>query len=76
MTNQIAPDDAIWVCCCGKTSIDRYGIVGVHSPGWDESCMMNAVLCKREGIIPGQRVQAVNFYEEDGGQDDNDKDTL
>ena len=54
---RIADDDEIWVCAaCGKTSVDRYGIEGPHSSDWDESCMLNAVLCRRDGIIPGQRV--------------------
>lgn len=47
-----AADGTIWVCgACGKTAKDRYGIEGEHSPGWDESCMLNAVLCheKKQG---------------------------
>lgn len=64
MTDRIAPDDGIWVCgACGKTAVDRYGIEGDHSPMWDESCMLNAVLCKREGITPGQRVRKAEPYE-------------
>ena len=43
--DRIAPEGMIWVCdACGKTARDRYGIVGEHSHGWDESCMMHAVL--------------------------------
>lgn len=46
----LAPDSQVWVCAaCGKTSRSRYGfdVNGdrVASGGWDESCMMNAVLC-------------------------------
>lgn len=38
------PDGMIWQCAaCGKRSEDRYGMVGWHSYGWDESCMLNAV---------------------------------
>lgn len=45
--NRIAPPGKIWICAaCGKKSKDRYGIVGEHSSGWDESCMLNAVLCE------------------------------
>lgn len=56
-TSRIAPIDAIWVCsACGKTHTDRYGIDGEGSHGWDESCMLNAVLCKRGNIKPGDRV--------------------
>lgn len=40
---RIAPTGAIWVCgACGKTSKDRYGD---PDSSWDESCMMNSVLC-------------------------------
>lgn len=43
---RIAPDGAVWVCgACGKTHKDRYGMEGEGSRGWDESCMLNAVLC-------------------------------
>ena len=52
MSNGIAPEGTIYVCgACGKTSEDRFGMVGEHSYGWDESCMMNSVLCyvKDEG---------------------------
>lgn len=32
----------LWVCgACGKRSQSRYGF---DTPGWDESCMLNAVL--------------------------------
>lgn len=48
-TDRIAPEGAIWVCgACGKTAKDRYGIEGEKSRGWDESCMLNAVLCHEE----------------------------
>jgi hypothetical protein len=45
-----APADQVWVCgACGKTSRTRYGFddsnKSVADRGWDESCMMNAVLC-------------------------------
>ena len=63
--DRFVPDDGIWVCAaCGKTSTDRYGIEGEHSRGWDESCMMNAVLCKRAGIKPGTRVAKADPYYE------------
>ena len=44
MTNQenIAPKDTVWVCrACGKIAIDKYK----GKNGWDESCMLNAILC-------------------------------
>lgn len=34
-----------WVCqACGKTAASRSGADA--SPGWDEACMLNAVLCR------------------------------
>lgn len=64
--DRIAPDDAIWVCsACGKTAVDRYGEHGAHSPMWDESCMLNAVLCKRGTIIPSARVISAEPYQEE-----------
>jgi len=39
----------IWQCqACGKQAEDRAGMEGWHSPGWDESCMLNAKLVSRE----------------------------
>ena len=59
----MAPADGIWVCAvCGKTAEDRYGIEGVHSSGWDESCMLHAVLCKRHSIVPGSRITNADPY--------------
>lgn len=44
--DRFAPEGAVWVCAaCGKTHKDQYGIEGEGSPSWDESCMLNAVLC-------------------------------
>jgi hypothetical protein len=42
--------DKIWVCgACGKTAeYDSFGLEGKRSYGWDESCMMNSVLCHKE----------------------------
>ncbi len=43
--HRIAPPGKIWMCAaCGKKARDRFGIEGWHSRGWDESCMLNAVL--------------------------------
>lgn len=40
-----APEDQIFVCAaCGKTSKSIYG-EQTGLGGWDESCMLNAVLC-------------------------------
>ena len=61
----LAPAGQVWVCtACGKTSRTNFGFVddgtqrGCHlacnrsrvaDPGWDESCMLNAVLCYEPG---------------------------
>ena len=43
--NRIAPKGATWVCAaCGKVARDQYGMEGAYSYGWDESCMLHAVL--------------------------------
>lgn len=43
--NDEAPEGQVFVCgACGKRSKDRYGFKAI-SHGWDESCMLNAVLC-------------------------------
>jgi transposase-like protein len=45
MTNVEAPAGQVFVCsACGKRSKDRYGYRAIDA-GWDESCMLNAVLC-------------------------------
>ena len=67
---RFAPDDGIWVCAaCGKTALDLYGETGPRSPMWDESCMLNAVLCDRAGIEPGQRVTKANPYRSVSGDE-------
>lgn len=48
MPDQKAKKGQIFVCCaCGKTSKTRYGDEGT---GWDESCMLNAVLCYKDKL--------------------------
>ncbi len=49
-----APKGQVYVCgACGKTSPTRYGFDAdekrVAPGGWDESCMMHAVLCFVDG---------------------------
>ena len=49
--NKVAPEGQVYVCgACGKQSRDLYGFQKISS-GWDESCMLNAVLCyeQKEG---------------------------
>lgn len=47
----VANPDQIWVCgACGKTSTTKYGFNGTSQHGWDESCMMNCVLCYKEKV--------------------------
>lgn len=46
-----APDGQLWVCtACGKRARTRYGFTETNKStaldyGYDESCMMHAVLC-------------------------------
>lgn len=50
MANHIAPDGQVYVCgACGKRSKDRYGDKAIDR-GWDESCMMHAVLVYENSI--------------------------
>lgn len=45
MSNQVASKGQIFVRgACGKRSKDKYGEQAIDG-GWDESCMLNAVLC-------------------------------
>jgi hypothetical protein len=51
----LAPDGQVYVCgACGKTSRNQAGFERRDNPrggpsvaahGWDESCMLNAILC-------------------------------
>ena len=55
----LAPPEHTWVCgACGKTSRTCFGYDGqggnVASPGWDESCMLNAVLCYSQKTPDGK----------------------
>jgi transposase-like protein len=53
--NIVAPEGQVWVCAaCGKQSKDKYGYQKI-SRGWDESCMLNSVLCyDKQRILEGQ----------------------
>jgi hypothetical protein len=44
-------DELVYVClACGKMSHDRNGEKPI-SRGWDVSCMINSVLCKRSKLV-------------------------
>ncbi len=44
------PEGHIWQCrYCRKRSQDRYGIIGWHDRGWDESGALSAVALPLEG---------------------------
>jgi hypothetical protein len=63
-TNERAGDGQVFVCaCCGKRSKDRYGDEAIDT-GWDESCMLHAVLCHDERGEDGSWVAVT------GGSDD------
>lgn len=57
-SNKVAPEGQVYVCgVCGKTSQDEFGYQSI-SPGWDESCMLHAVLCY-ENKLPTNNWKAV-----------------
>lgn len=61
ITEPMAPEGKVYVCCaCGKTSRGLYGSQSDH--GWDESCMLNAVLANEIDCVrsAGGRVTAIN----------------
>lgn len=69
----LVPEGQIWICgACGKKSRTLYGFVNdgtahgsdfapdgerVAERGWDESCMLNAVLCR---MTPGAPPEAMD----------------
>lgn len=58
-----APDGQIFVCgACGKTSKSIYGEDPDNPIGWDESCMLNAVLCYEHKRTPDGLWMAVEGY--------------
>lgn len=64
---RIAPEGMIWVCAaCGKTARDQYGIVGEHSYGWDEACVMHSVLCHEKPNEAGQFIPAAPKASDNG----------
>jgi hypothetical protein len=67
--DRFAPEGTVWVCgACGKTHKDRYGIEGKGSRSWDESCMLNAILCMEEPVVePSGKIvwSAVNVQNKD-----------
>lgn len=55
----LAPAGQVWVCgACGKRARSQFGFDAAGKStkldrGWDESCMLNSVLCyadKRDGV--------------------------
>lgn len=76
-TLERAPAGTVFVCgACGKTARKRWGQVE-RTPGWDESCSMNAVLVNVDDIAdpaewkPWDRVRRVeNAPGEDSGGGD------
>ena len=69
--NRIADPGYVFVCgACGKTSQDQYGYLN-HSYGWDESCILNAVVCKicKAKLTP-LHVHDINFVWEPADPND------
>jgi hypothetical protein len=53
MANEIAAEGQVFVCgACGKRSRDRHGAQRIDS-GWDESCMLHAILCDESRVRIG-----------------------
>ena len=51
--DRMAPKGKIWFCPhCKREAEDRYGLRGQKSHGWDESCMLNAILVDAEPRDP------------------------
>lgn len=66
--NEIAPKGQVFVCgCCGKQSKDRYGDQKISS-GWDESCMMHAILCYERGPLDTMWLAVILPTGTDSGQ--------
>jgi hypothetical protein len=52
--NKIAPEGQMYVCgACGKRSKSEYGIDDAIDSGWDEACMLNAVLVYENKTLNG-----------------------
>lgn len=63
-----APDGAIYVCgACGKTSPTEAPSKG-SDRGWDESCMLNSVLCDAASLVRDSsgRVVSADAYKTTG----------
>jgi hypothetical protein len=56
----VAPEGKVYVCAmCGKTSPGLFGTNGDW--GWDESCVLNAVLANKADLIfEDKRVTKIN----------------
>jgi hypothetical protein len=66
MANHVAPEGQVYVCgACGKMSQDKYGMQRI-SRGWDESCMLNSVLCYTDKLVMNESKSLV-LKVEDGG---------
>ncbi len=51
--NHYAPEGQVYVCgVCGKRSPDRHGAFAIDA-GWDESCVLHAVLCTESSVRLG-----------------------
>lgn len=51
----LCSEDKTWLCtACGKKSRTKYGFdinsINVCDRGWDSSCMLNAILIKKEKL--------------------------
>ncbi len=59
--NQVAPEGSVWVCIAdGKRSRDKYGQQPI-SPGWDASCVVNAMLCSEKSLVMDSRGRVLSI---------------
>ncbi len=70
--NSIAPKGQVWVCtACGKISRDKFGMQRI-SYGYDESCMINSILCFEDKLVFDETKSRVIKVLEDGVVKSND----
>jgi hypothetical protein len=60
-----APEGMIYVCTmCGRTSETRYGFDeherDVATVGWDEACMLHAILCSKQRLLRNKQGFVIN----------------
>ncbi len=61
MSDKKAGRGQLWVCmACGKTSPTKFGL---QTKGWDASCMLNSMLCKKSSLTFNEGKRVTNIKE-------------